>query len=72
MFLKLLRDFNTLSIFTFSSFILITISARSTVVNRLFMETIALRTYELETNNIHLSTELDSELLQTIADGGQL
>lgn len=41
-------------------------------VNKLLMETISLRTYELETNNIHLSTKLDSDLPEIVADGRQL
>jgi PAS domain S-box-containing protein len=41
-------------------------------VNKLLMETLALRTYELETNNIQLMTELDSDLPEIVADGGQL
>jgi CheY-like chemotaxis protein len=41
-------------------------------VNKLLIETLALRTYELETNSIQLMTELDSDLPEIVADGGQL
>jgi len=41
-------------------------------VNKLLMETISLRTYEFETNNIHLSIKLDPDLPEIVADSRQL
>lgn len=41
-------------------------------INEMLLETIALRNYELETNNIRLTTELDPELPEIVADTGQL
>ena len=41
-------------------------------INDIITTTLTLRTYEMETSNIKLTTYLDPELPVTIADGGQL
>ena len=41
-------------------------------INEIIETTLALRTYELETNNIKTKLQLDPDLPATIADGGQL
>jgi len=41
-------------------------------INDVVETTLALRAYELETGNIKVTTQLDSDLPQTMADGGQL
>jgi len=41
-------------------------------INELIKATLELRAYELETGNIKVTTELDPELPETVADGGQL
>jgi len=41
-------------------------------INDVIETTLALRTYELETSNIKVATYLDTQLPQTIGDGGQL
>jgi len=41
-------------------------------INELIKATLELRAYELKTGNIKVTTELDPELPETVADGGQL
>jgi signal transduction histidine kinase/CheY-like chemotaxis protein len=41
-------------------------------INELIKATLELRAYELRTGNIKVTTELDPELPETVADGGQL
>lgn len=41
-------------------------------INGLIETTVSMRAYTMETNNIRATTQLESELPKTIADGGQL
>ena len=45
---------------------------RSTDINSVIENTLALRKYSLETNNIEITTSLDPDLPVTLADAGQL